>query len=886
MQLSDLVNEPFDPSEFVFKFIEIFNPPPATLTKLRKAEPKLDNELLWSRKLHYRTATSGQAAHVVDVLKEQKMPKNKAPRFIISTDGNEFSALDMKADEPLHCDFAKLNDHFDFFLPLAGIDKYKAVDENPADIKAAGRLAKFHDEIIRNNPDWHTPEKRHALNQFMTRILFCLFSEDTGSFPKDLFVKTITEFGGDNGEELQSLLKQIFDAMNVPKDQLGDIPVHITAFPYVNGGLFAEQTEVPAFSKRAKRVLIEAAKLDWKEINPDIFGSMIQAVVDDDMRGDLGMHYTSVPNIMKVLHPLFLLSLEEEFETARDHREERSMLKKLLTRISKIRVFDPACGSGNFLIIAYRELRTLEMRIFQRQDNLESGQAAMRWESGIKLSNFYGIELADFAAETAKLSLWIAEYQMNKRFKSLFGEAPPDFPLKEGGHIVHDNALRVDWLEACPPSEDEEVETYIVGNPPYLGSLHQTDKQKEDMKLVFISHLKTYKDLDLVAAWYLKGAEYCMKTDAKCAFVATNSICQGEQVGMLWKVLFSVGVEIDFAHQSFKWSNNASKNAAVICVIVGIQQPKRSKKIIFSGDHSRIVSNIGPYLIEMDNLIVEKQSKPISALQKMDYGNKPTDGGNLILSDSEKEKLVAEFPQASNLVKRFCGSKDFIRGETRWCLWIEDYEVELAVSIQEIATRIENVRRLRNESKGKQANDNANTPHRFVFAPHTNSGNIIVPRHFSENRKYLTVGFVDGESIVIADSAAAIHSAQVYTFAILSSKLHLIWTATVGGRLKTDYRYSNTLVYNTFPLPDLTESQKETLESHAWNIIAARDAHPGKTIAWLYDAKTMPEDLLAAHHALDDTLEKIYIGRPFKDDTERLEHLFKLYAEMTSKEKE
>lgn len=885
MQLSDLVNEPFDRGEFVFKFIEIFNPPSATLTKLRKAEPKPEDELLWSRKLLYRTATPGQPAHIVDILKEQKMPKNKAPRFIIATDGNEFSAFDTKADEPLHCDFEKLNDHFDFFLPLAGIDKYKAIDETDADIKAAGRLAKFHDEIIRNNPDWLTPEKRHALNQFMTRVLFCLFSEDTGSFTKDLFIKTVTEFGGDNGEELQSLLSQIFDVMNVPNDRRDNLPAHITAFPYVNGGLFAEQTEVPVFSKRAKRVLIEAARLDWKEINPDIFGSMIQAVVDDEMRGDLGMHYTSVPNIMKVLQPIFLMSLEEEFETARDHREERSMLKNLLTRISKIRVFDPACGSGNFLIIAYRELRILEMRIFQRQDELNYGQISHRFESGVKLSNFYGIELADFAAETAKLSLWIAEYQMNQRFKSLFGESPPDFPLKEGGHITHGNALRVNWQETCPPSDDEEIETYIVGNPPYLGSTWQDVKQKLDMEHVFSSVTKIYKNLDYVSAWYLKGAEYCAAQNAQCAFVATNSICQGEQVAILWPLIFNFGIEIGFAHQSFKWKNLAANNAGVTCVIVGLRLISEQKKIIFHDDIARQVKHIGPYLIEMPNIFIAKVQHGITSRPEMLKGNQATDGGNLILSPDEKRTLLQDHPKAEAIVRRLYGSQEFIKGIERWCLWIQDTDLELAKSIPEVRERIGKTREMRLTSVDTGCNRMAGWPHRFREMNYSKEYTLIVASVSSEKREYFPIGLLDNKACV-SNLAFAIFDAPIHLFSIIASRLHNVWVKTVCGQLETRVRYSKTLGYNAFPIPELTDTQKQNLEAYAWEIIAARDAHPGKTIAWLYDPKTMPEDLLAAHKALDDTLEKIYIGRPFKNDTERLEHLFKLYTEMTSKEQE
>jgi type I restriction-modification system DNA methylase subunit len=883
MQLSDLVNEPFDQAEFVFKFMVIFNPPPATLTKLRKALAAPDNELLWSRKLHYRTAAPGQTANIVDVLKEQKIAKNKAPRFIISTDGNEFSALDTRANEPLHCDFAKLNDHFDFFLPLAGIDKYKAVDENPADIKATGLLAIFHDEITRNNPDWHTPEKRHALNQFMTRILFCLFSEDTDSFKKDLFVKTITEFGGDNGEQLQSFLKQIFDVMDLPEDQRGNTPAHICAFPYVNGGLFAEKTEVPAFSKRAKRVLIEAAGLDWREINPDIFGSMIQAVVDDSMRGDLGMHYTSVPNIMKVLQPLFLMSLEEEFENARGHREERSMLRKLLARISEIRVFDPACGSGNFLIIAYRELRSLEMRIFQREEEIKGGMLSL-FQSSVKLSNFYGIELADFAAETAKLSLWIAEYQMNQRFKRIFGKAPPDFPLKEGGHITHGNALRINWLEACSPSDDEMVETYIVGNPPYLGRADQTKEQKEDLKEVFSSITKSYKNLDYVACWYLKASQYVNQSPSSAAFVATNSICQGEQVAMLWPLIFEQDLEISFAYQAFKWRNNASKNAGVTCVIIGIG-PKSSKdKYIFIEGLSRKVKRISPYLIEGDNTYIKKTGKPIFLTEKMLFGSMANDGGNLILSPQEKAKLLKEFPDAKEFVRPLLGSQELIKGVERYCLWIEDDRLEQANRIDEIRRRIEAVRKKRASSKRPETIELSKTPHRFGEIRHDNSDSIVVPKVSSERRRYIPCGVAES-NVIISDLAFCINDAPMYIFAILSSRMHIEWIRISCGQLETRLRYSNTLGYNTFPIPELSNTQMKKLEDYAWQIIAARAVHPGKTLAWLYDAKTMPENLLAAHKALDDTLEKIYIGRPFKNDTERLEYLFKLYAKMTAKEK-
>ncbi len=883
--LEELVIDPFDQGEFVFKFMAVFDPPPATLTKMKKAAQKeLDPgaELLWPKKLLYRVAEPGQAAPTIDALKAVKIAKNKAPRFLVSTDGEEFSALDTKLDVSLHCDFDQLSKEFSFFLNLAGIETYEALEEAKADVKASVSLSKLYDEIIRTNPDWHTPQLRHALNQFMTRILFCLFAEDTGSFKKDLFVRSVNDLGGADGQQVQSLLRLIFQMMNKPKDQRADFPPHIPAFPYVNGGLFADDLPVPAFSKRAKRLLVEAAKLDWSQINPDIFGSMIQAVVDPALRGDLGMHYTSVPNIMKVLQPLFLMSLEEELEQAIGHRNERSLLKKLLGRISKIRVFDPACGSGNFLIIAYRELRKLEMRIFQRMDELGGGTLTWREQSGVKLSNFYGIEIADFAAETAKLSLWIAEYQMNQQFKNLFGEAPPDFPLKEGGHIHTGNALRLDWQEVCPKPDDEEAETYICGNPPYYGRQKRTPEQREDLEIVFNNFLKKHKNLDYVAAWYLKAAQYMQKIKSEAAFVATNSICQGQHIALLWPLIFNLDAEIGFAHQSFKWKNLATKNAGVTCVIAGLRNGVNGSSRLFEDGVCRKVSHINPYLIEMPDIIVTSSRDPLNKLPPMQFGNMAYCNGNLILSASEKDHLLEHFPETARLIKRLYGSQELIKGIERYCLWISDANLPLARSISLIVERIEKVRKFRLGSSDKGGVKLAERSHQFREMNEAKEHAIIVPSVTSDLRPYVQVGLL-GPDDIISNLAFGIYDAPIYLFALISSALHIVWIKAVCGKLKTDYRYSNTLGYNTFPIPPLTDDHKQTLEDHAWNIIAARENHPGKTIAWLYDPQTMPDNLLAAHKALDDTLEKIYIGRPFKNDTERLEHLFKMYAEMTAK---
>ena len=680
----------------------------------------------------------------------------------------------------------------------------------------------------------------------------------------------------EDGTDTSSVLETVFSAMNTPDREREELPEFARRFPFVNGGLFHDQTPIPKFSKRARRLLKECGDLSWRDINPDIFGSMIQAVVEPGMRGDMGMHYTSVPNIMKVLQPLFLMSLEEEFEAARD---SEARLQKLLQRIYHIRVFDPACGSGNFLIIAYRELRKLESRIFERQKAI-----ARQWSlpmTGVCLTQFFGIELTDFAAETAKLSLWIAEYQINEQFKAEFGSAPPALPLRDSGNIFHGNACRVNWLNVCPHMDGGE--TYIVGNPPYLGSGQQSADQKDDIKTVFSGNGNAYKRLDLVACWFAKAAAYCKLENAAFSFVSTNSICQGEQVNLLWPFIMNDELEICFAHQSFKWKNNAAKNAGVTCVIVGVRPISKARKVLYLGDHARTVDKINAYLIEMDNVIVLKRSTPLFESPIMVKGNQPTDDGNLLLLPEDKDALLRDYPEAEKFVRRFYGSQEFIRGIERWCLWIENDSLSHALLIPPIASRIQATKKMREASVDSGTRNLANTPHQFREMHAALNHLIIVPSVSSEKRDYLPAGVLSPNSMV-SNLAFAIYDAPDYLFSVISSRLHAIWTAAVGGHMKTDYRYSSTLVYNTFPLPALSADQKAILEEHAVEILGAREAHPGKTIAWLYDPETMPENLLRAHKELDDALEQIFIGRPFKNDTERLEYLFKLYSNMIKKE--
>jgi N-6 DNA Methylase len=879
--LKDLVSKPFDAVSFAFDLMSVYGAPKATVTKLRQAGISAGAsgaDVHWRRKMLYRATKPGGAPAALSAMREEFAAAKDLPRFFIATDGKELVARDTKTDAALDTDFEAANDSFDFFLPLAGIERYEGVPENPADIKATGRIAKLYDAIVEANPEWREGGQTHSLNLFMTRLLFCFFAEDTSIFDDGLFTQTAMTFSREDGADFHATLDAIFRVLNLPRDKRQGAPEFAKRFPYVNGGLFADQAPIPSFSRRARRLFKECGELSWAAINPDIFGSMIQAVVEPGMRGDMGMHYTSVPNIMKALHPLFLLSLEEDFEAAR-HSEAKLM--RLLKRIYSIRVFDPACGSGNFLIIAYRELRKLESRVFECLAEFGKGTLPM---TGVQLNQFYGIELADFASETAKLSLWISEYQMNERFKAQFGVAPPALPLRDSGNIVHGNALHENWHAVCPPKED--TETYVVGNPPYLGSANQGADQKADMDFVFDGISTNYRNLDYVAAFYMRAVQYAQSTKAQTAFVATNSICQGEQVAMLWPLVFGGGMEIGFAHQAFKWRNNAAHVAGVTCVIVGIRPRGSAKKILYSTDTSRVVRNIGPYLLEMDDLIVHKETRPINGLPAMDWGSKPADDGNLVIeSRDERDALLAESPAAAEFIRSYVGAKEFIQGHERWCLWIDDDRLDDAFAIPGIASRIKGVAKFRGASKKGATAELASVPYRFAEMRHSDEDLIVVPIHFSEDRAYFTVGFLDGHDTVVSNACYGVYGAHGHAFALLSSRLHAVWVETVCGRIRNDIRYSNTLGYHTFPVAALSEAQKSELEEHAWGIIAARESHPGKTIAWLYDPETMPDSILRAHQALDATLERICIGRPFKNDTERLEYLFKQYSSLNRKGK-
>lgn len=876
--LEELANRNLSPEEYGKELIALFSSS-TTLKRLgtnKANSSEFESGLLWREKIHYVPCALGQLNATINAVKKSDKTLKAKVRLVVVNDGSHILVYDRKYDELTDCTIDKIKDEPQLFLPLAGQEGFRREVESEVDIKATGKLAKVYDALIERNPEWLEGDKRHALNHFMTQIIFCLFAEDTGIFPKDIFTKALKNRAGSDGEHATQVITEIFGVLDLDESHRKDIASWLTEFPYVNGGLFSGEALVPVFTSKAYRYLLETAALDWKHINPDILGSSIQAIVDPKMRGNLGMHYTSVPNILKTLEPLFLNELRDELLKARHSKKQ---INAFLERLSKIVVFDPACGSGNFLVIAYRELRKLELQALDALRDVEGGASlAFGFSSVISLSNFYGIEYADFAAETAKLALWIAEYQQNARFVAAFGHNIPSLPLKDSGKIICANSLRVNWESICQSGENE---TFLVGNPPYLGSSLMTKEQKQDIRLCFEQFTKSWKTLDYVSGWFLKAAEYCgNKALRRFSFVATNSITQGSQVPILWPLLRKLNMEIAFAHTSFKWSNNAANNAAVICVIIGMRNVSNSRKILISDNGQKEVSNINSYLVAGENIEVESSRAPKNGLQPMDYGNKPADGSNLIMSSGEAEEFCKQYSAESRYVRRFVGSQEAIKGIVRYCIWVEEGETVNALANPVIRKKAEKVREMRLQSTKRQTRELAEQPLRFGEVRQFDSDSVLlIPRHSSENRDYLPIAVLSNNEIV-SDSAFAIYKGTLDIFAILVSRIHLLWINTVCGKIKTDFRYSNTLGWHTFPFPHLNDSQREELKESGRKIILAREAYFPKTIAELYDRQSMPSDLKELHTKNDLMIEKFYSHTPFSSDEERLEHLFERYVNM------
>lgn len=865
--------------ELGYDLLRIFNGMSETrINRIKDGKDNLSkqpNSIVVKKLLAYTHCSTEQLVDALEALKQD--PKVlKAVRLLVVSDGETILGYDPVEEESFENTVERLRYDNQFLMPLAGVERYHAPEERDADVKAAYKMARIFDEIRRYNEiDYTDTQAIKSLNVFMSRLLFCFFAEDTGIFPEKIFTSTLHDFTLGDGSDLSHVISEAFDMMSTNNVTLrASKPAHISRFPYVNGGLFAEHHNVPTLSWKARRLLLECGDLNWAEINPDIFGSMIQAVISPELRSSLGLHYTSVSNIMKLIQPLFLDELYAEFA---DSRTNEKKLRQLLVRISKIKILDPACGSGNFLIITYKELRKLEIQIWDTIVALKNGLQEFPF-SNISLTQFHGIELDEFANETATLSLWLAEHQMNKAFESRFQTHVDALPLRRSGNIVHGNACRIDWNTVCPHTPEDEV--YIMGNPPYLGARLQNDEQKADMEFAVNNDI-SFNNLDYIGCWFYLATRYIENSISRFAFVTTNSICQGEQVELLWEHIFTRNVEIFFAYSSFKWSNNAKYNAGVTVAIIGLRTILGNfPKYILSDDSKKNVKNINAYLLDSSNVIIKKRTNSISGFENMSFGSMPNDDGQLILNNSEKGKLILEYPESKNLIKGFCGSLEFIRGEDRYCLWITDENKEFAYSIPEIKRRIEDCGKVRSESKREATNKLAQFPYRFGEVRHIDTDSIIVPAVSSESRDYIPIGFLD-ENTVISNSAFAIYDAQLWLFGILTSKMHMAWVKAVGGRLETRYRYSATLCYNTFPFPKITESKRTEIEKAAEAVLIAREMHTEKTLAQMYDPDKMPANLREAHNRLDRVVESCYHSAPFTSDEERLEHLFALYEKMT-----
>ena len=900
-RLADAFGGAVNPDEVGYQLLYSFGKSERDIERYKEGKGilKTFDGLLIKGLFCYQKANMFGITEQLELLKSNPSVLKAAPKIVAVSDGKTLLAYDLREKDTYENKLERLPSDFAFFYPLMDVERVHYVEESPADVKAAEKLAKLHDEL-RSYNEFRSNDDLHDLNIFISRLLFCFFAEDTGIFEENLFTSSIQRYTKEDGSDISDYLDWSFNIMDVSLRR-SDTPSIIKQFPYVNGGLFSKHIQIPKMGAKARRIIIECGELNWKDINPDIFGSMIQAVVNPEERANQGMHYTSVPNIMKVINPLFLDELRGEYNKLNEEYEQLLQMKKigaiketefyagcrplskkcqaLLARMSKMKFFDPACGSGNFLIITYKCLRFLEMDILSLQLKCQADTQSMFVDTSvITLDQFYGIELLDFPHEVAMLSLWLAEHQMNTKLNENFGVNTKALPLKNITQIVCGNACRIDWNRVCPHTPEEEV--FIFGNPPYLGARLQNEEQKADMKAAMGKEI-AYNNLDYISTWFYSGAKYIANSSAKLAFVTTNSISQGEQVALLWPSIIEKGVEIAFAYHSFKWSNNAKYNAGVTCIIIGLRSNSNEPKYLFEGTNKKKVNNITPYLTDGNVLLIEKASKSICGLKEMSFGSMPNDGGALILDEYEKDQLIGSNSNVSSFIKPLVGSDEFLHSYKRYCLWITEDSLSIALQNPSIYQRIKRCKEARLASKRGSTNKLAEFPYRFGEIRYKEEECIIVPEVSSEKRPYIPIGYM-AKGTVITNRAFAIYGAPIWLFGVISSAIHLLWTKTFCGRLETRYNYSATLCYNTFPFPQISAEKKLEIEAAAENVLITREYHLGQTLAELYDLDKMPQDLREAHAKLDDIVESCYPGYPFTSDEARLECLFKLYEKMTA----
>jgi hypothetical protein len=770
----------------------------------------------------------------------------------------------------------ELHKHVELFGFIAGYRKREFKDQDPVNIEASELMGRLHDMLK------EAGYTGHELELFLVRLLFCLFADDTTIFEKDAFHFYLEEKTKPDGSDLGLHLAMLFQTLNTPAEKRQkSLDEALAALPYINGSLFADTLPIPAFDSAMRQALISACYFDWSRISPAIFGSLFQSVMDKDKRRGIGAHYTSEKNIMKILKPLFLDDLYTEFEKAKGSKPK---LKALHDKLGKLTFLDPACGCGNFLILAYRELRELEIKLLKALHGDKQQVLDVSHLSCIDVDAFYGIEIEEFPAKIAEVALWLMDHQMNMRLSEAFGVYYIRLPLRKSAHIHHANALTLDWRDVVPPSRL----SYILGNPPFVGKQYRTDEQNAEMETVFHG-VKGAGVMDYVAAWYLKAAQYMQGTGIRCAFVSTNSISQGEQVGILWNELFErYHIKIHFAHRTFAWGSEARGKAAVHCVIIGFAAADTSAKLLYDYDtpkseaHEMRVRNINPYLVEGDDFVIPKRSRPICDVPEIIFGSMPNDGGFLLLDDKEKADLLSKELQAAPFIRPLLGSKEFINNIPRWCLWLKDISPEALRRMPLVMQRIEQVRQYRLKSDRATTRKLADTPMLFGEIRHTDTDYIIIPSVSSEARKYIPIGMMHGE-VIASNLCLIIPGATLYHFGVLTSAMHMAWVKHVCGRLESRYRYSNTLVYNNYPWPaSPTPAQVKDIETKAQAVLDMRAQFNGDSLAALYDPLAMPPALLKGHFALDKAVDAAYRKQSFDSERSRIEYLFGLYQQITA----
>ncbi len=880
---ADTSNEEADAKPFLVEFFNVFGITSKRVSTFEHKVKKLDDrdgyiDLLWKGTILIEMKSRGknldkafgQAKDYLHGLKEHELPK-----YILISDFENFRLYDLEETKTFEFKLNDLVNNVQHFGYLLGYQKKVYKEQDPANIKAAELMGKLHDRLE------EIGYTGHPLEVYLVRLLFCLFAEDTTIFEKQQFQEYIEQRTNIDGSDLAAKLQELFQVLNTPKDKrYKNIDEQLAEFPYVNGKLFEENLPTASFDSKMRQALLDCTYIDWSTISPAIFGSMFQSVMNPKERRNLGAHYTSETNILKLIKPLFLDELWKEFEAVKGNKTKLAHFHR---KLSTLKFLDPACGCGNFLVITYRELRLLELEILREQykKQIATSIESILW---INVDQFGGIEFEEFPARIAEVAMWLIDHQMNMLVSNEFGQYFIRLPLKKSAKIIHGDALELDW-ELIFSKNDL---SYIIGNPPFIGSKIMISKQRDQIVRQF-DNIQGSGLLDYVTGWYIKSVKFIQRTPIKVAFVSTNSIVQGEQTSILWATLMQrFNVKIHFAHRTFKWSNEAKSNAAVYCVIIGFATFDTTNKSIFeyeniSGEpHEIKVKNINPYLIDYKDLFILKRRKPICDIPEISFGSMPNDGGNFIFSDEQKEEFLKLEPEAKKFLKPLLSAHEFLNGLERWCLWLKEASPKEILELKHVKDRVEKVKEHRLNSNRAATQKLAAFPTLFGEDRQPSNRFVLIPRHSSENRKFIPMGFFS-EDYIASDSCLFIEGANLYHLGVLSSTIHMAWVKTICGRIKSDYRYSNELVYNNFPFPEKPAiKQIKAIENAAQKILEIRAQFPDNSLADLYDPLTMPPALIKAHNELDKAVDLAYRSQAFTSEANRMEVLFGLYEKYTA----